>query len=157
MPSNKTSPLLSVANPDFILILSGDHIYTMDYTAMIEFHMDHGADITMGTISVPMEEASRFGIVGVDANYQVTSFIEKPAHPPSNLVNMGVYLFNLHTLDAALWEDHLRQDSSHDFGKDIIPTMINSGARVYAYPYQGYWVDVGTVNSYWQLAYGPAQ
>ncbi len=137
-------------NPDYVLVLGGDHIYTMDYTAMVDFHISHGADVTMSTIAVPIEEASRFGIVTIDANHRITSFTEKPSDPQSNLVNMGVYLFNLRTLDAALWEDHLRQDSSHDFGKDILPNMINSGAHVYAYPYEGYWVDVGTVTSYWR-------
>ncbi len=137
-------------DPNYVLILSGDHIYSMDYTSLIEFHNSHGADMTMCTIAVPLEEASRFGIVSVDENYRVTSFTEKPANPTSNLINMGVYVFNLHTLDVALWEDHLRQDSSHDFGKDILPAMIRSGARVNAYPYQGYWVDVGTVSSYWR-------
>jgi glucose-1-phosphate adenylyltransferase len=137
-------------SPDYILILSGDHIYNMDYTTMVNFHISHGADVTMSTIAVPIEEASRFGIVGIDSSFRVTSFTEKPARPASNLINMGVYLFNLHALDVALWEDHLRQDSSHDFGKDILPTMVNSGSKVYAFPYQGYWVDVGTVNSYWR-------
>jgi len=136
--------------PDLVLILSGDHIYEMNYDALIAFHQDHEADLTMATIRVPLSEASRFGIVDVDAEYQVSSFIEKPAQPPSNLVNMGVYLFNREVLDRALWEDHQRSDSSHDFGKDILPTMINSDARVVAYPYTGYWVDVGTVNSYWE-------
>lgn len=136
--------------PDLILILSGDHIYAMDYDAMITFHLDHHADMTMATITVPISEASRFGIVGVGENYQVTSFIEKPSNPPTNLANMGVYLFNLELLDRVLWEDHLKPDSSHDFGKDIIPALIREGARVCAYPYSGYWVDVGTVNSYWQ-------
>jgi glucose-1-phosphate adenylyltransferase len=137
-------------DPDYLLIMGGDHIYTMDYTAMVEFHISHGADVTMSTVPVSIEEASRFGIVGIDSNYRVTSFVEKPAKPASNLVNMGVYVFNLPALDKALWEDHLRQDSSHDFGKDILPALITSGARVYAYPYQGYWVDVGTVHSYWR-------
>src|SRR5512146_289452 len=137
-------------SPDMVLIMGGDNVYTMDYSAMVEFHLSHGADVTMSTIPVPIDEATRFGVVGVDANYRVTSFVEKPTKPPSNLVNMGVYLFNLSTLDAALWDDHLRQDSSHDFGKDILPAMVASGARVYAYPYHGYWVDVGTVNSYWR-------
>jgi glucose-1-phosphate adenylyltransferase len=137
-------------NPDLVLILSGDHIYTMDYTAMIEFHLTRGADFTMATIPVPAEETSRFGIVGVDGMNRVTSFVEKPSQAPSNLANMGIYLFNLSTLNTALWEDHLDQNSSHDFGKDIIPAMIARGNRAYAYPYKGYWVDVGTVNSYWQ-------
>jgi glucose-1-phosphate adenylyltransferase len=137
-------------NPDMILVLSGDHVYTMDYSAMMEFHLDHRADVTMATISVPIEEASRFGIVSVDPAHRVTSFDEKPASPTSNLVNMGIYVFNLPVLNHALWEDHLQNTSSHDFGKDILPAMIRSGARVFAYPYQGYWVDVGTVNAYWQ-------
>ncbi|NLG73518.1 MAG: NTP transferase domain-containing protein [Chloroflexi bacterium] len=138
------------SNPDLVLILSGDHIYEMNYDALIAFHCDHKADLTMATIRVPMSEASRFGIVEVGDDYQVRSFIEKPANPPSNLVNMGVYLFNLDVLNRALWEDHMNPDSSHDFGKDILPKLVNSGARVAAYPYSGYWVDVGTVDSYWQ-------
>ena len=136
--------------PDVVIILSGDHIYAMDYEAMINAHVENKAELTMATIHVPLYEASRFGIVGVDANNRVTSFIEKPANPPSNLANMGVYVFSLDALDRAVWEDHLRKDSAHDFGKDIIPKMVRDGSRVYAYPYSGYWVDVGTVGSYWQ-------
>lgn len=138
------------SNPDMVLILSGDHIYEMNYDAMVTFHRDHEADLTMATFRVPIEEASRFGIVDMDEDYRVQSFIEKPANPPSNLVNMGVYLFEADILNRALWEDHQTSESSHDFGKDILPRMIKQGARVYAYPYSGYWVDVGTVNSYWQ-------
>jgi len=137
-------------DPEMVLILSGDHIYEMNYDAMVTFHRDHEADLTMATIRVPIEEASRFGIVDVDEDYQVRSFIEKPPQPPSNLVNMGVYLFNLDVLNQALWEDHHIPDSSHDFGKDILPHLIQNGARVCAYPYSGYWVDVGTVDSYWR-------
>lgn len=137
-------------NPDYILILSGDHIYAMDYEAMIRYHIEKGAELTMATIRVPAEEAPRFGIVGVSPDNSVTSFVEKPQRPPSNLANMGVYLFNASLLDHLLWEDHLRTDSSHDFGKDILPNLIKSGGKVFAYPYDGYWVDVGTVNSYWQ-------
>jgi glucose-1-phosphate adenylyltransferase len=137
-------------NPELVLILSGDHVYNMDYRKMIEFHMSNNADLTMATIPVPLEEASRFGIVGVGANHRAVSFVEKPSAPPSNLANMGIYLFNLSTLNEALWTDHLDQKSSHDFGKDILPNLIKSGARVYAYPYEGYWVDVGTIQSYWQ-------
>jgi len=136
--------------PDNILILSGDHIYTMDYDKMIRSHIDRKADLTMATIEVPIEEAHRFGIVGVDENNNVISFIEKPPEPMSNLVNMGVYVFNSEVLNEALWQDHLKQESSHDFGKDILPALINGGAKVCAYPFSGYWVDVGTVNSYWQ-------
>jgi glucose-1-phosphate adenylyltransferase len=141
---------LKETNPDMVLILSGDHIYEMNYDAMITFHVDHQADLTMATIRVPTEEAPRYGIVGYDENYRVTSFVEKPAVPPSSLANMGVYLFNVQILDRVLWEDHRRHDSSHDFGKDILPHMIRDASNVYAYPYSGYWVDVGTVNSYWQ-------
>jgi glucose-1-phosphate adenylyltransferase len=141
---------LKETNPDLVLILSGDHIYEMNYDAMITFHQDHQADLTMATIRVPPEEAPRYGIVGFDSDYRVTSFVEKPSVPPSNLANMGVYLFNVQVLDQVLWEDHKRHDSSHDFGKDILPRMIKDGNNVYAYPYSGYWVDVGTVSSYWQ-------
>ncbi len=137
-------------SPDLVLLLSGDHIYTMDYEPMISFHMDHRADLTMGVIPVPIEEASRFGILAADKRYKVTSFVEKPAEPPSNLANMGVYLFNRRLLDEILWEDKQDETSSHDFGRNIIPRLIKSKARVYAYPYTGYWMDVGTVSSYWQ-------
>lgn len=137
-------------SPDLVLLLSGDHIYTMDYDAMIAFHLDHQADVTVGTIRVPMEEASRFGILATNRKYQIKSFVEKPAQPPSNLANMGVYLFNLDVLDRLLWEDHASKKTSHDFGKDIIPKLVKSNARVFAFPYTGYWMDVGTVNSYWQ-------
>lgn len=138
------------SDPDLILILSGDHIYSMDYSAMIQYHLKNKADLTIATIKVPIKEASRFGIVGIDQDYRVNSFVEKPANPPSNLANMGVYLFNRDTLDEVLWKDHLRKDSSHDFGKDALPEMVQNGASVFAYPYEGYWVDVGTVNTYWQ-------
>ncbi len=137
-------------DPDLILILSGDHVYSMNYEPLIQFHVEHQADLTMAVIQVPIEEASRFGIVGVDPDWRVTSFIEKPANPASNLINMGVYVFNRALLDRLLWEDHQDQDSHHDFGKNIIPFLVNSGGRVFAYPYAGYWVDVGTTASYWQ-------
>jgi glucose-1-phosphate adenylyltransferase len=138
------------SKPDTILILSGDHIYSMDYDPMITFHRDHGADMTMATIHVPSYEASRYGIVGVENDYRVTSFVEKPKDPPSDLANMGVYLFNIEVLDKYLWEDHQNKDSSHDFGKDLLPKLVEEGKKVYAYPYSGYWVDVGTIQSYWQ-------
>jgi len=136
--------------PDLILILSGDHIYAMNYEKMIEYHTSKQADVTIATVEVPVEEAHRFGIVGTDELGQVTSFVEKPANPLSNQVNMGVYLFNCRVLDLALWEDNKNQDSSHDFGKDILPALVNTGAHIFAYPNKSYWVDVGTVNSYWQ-------
>ena len=137
-------------SPDHILILSGDHIYTMNYDKMVDFHAAHQADVTIATIEVPWAEASRFGILSFDEEYRVKAFVEKPVNPPSNSVNMGVYLFDLKVLDQALWEDHKRGDSSHDFGKDVLPRLVAEGKRVFAYPYNGYWVDVGTVNSYWQ-------
>jgi len=137
-------------NPDLVLILAGDHIYTMDYEPMISFHMDHHADLTMGTISVPLDEASRFGVITTNAKYKITSFVEKPANPTSALANMGVYLFNRELLDKVLWEDRQQDDSSHDFGKDILPRLVKSRARIFAFPYSGYWMDVGTVYSYWQ-------
>ena len=141
---------IKATNPDLILILSGDHIYEMNYDALIEFHLDHQADLTMATKPVPIEEASRFGIVGVETNYRVNTFVEKPKNPSSNLANMGVYLFNLNTLDKALWDDYQNPDSSHDFGKDILPKLVAEGKRVFAFPFTGYWMDVGTTQSYWQ-------
>jgi len=136
--------------PDLVLILSGDHIYTMDYEPMISFHLDQQADLTIGTINVPIDQASRFGILGTDKKYRVTSFLEKPEKPPSTLANMGVYLFNRDLLDRVLWEDRIDTESSHDFGKNIIPKLVASEARVFAFPYTGYWMDVGTFQSYWQ-------
>jgi len=136
--------------PDFVLILSGDHIYEMNYDAMIAFHIDHQADLTMATIRVPMSEASRLGIVSYGDDYRVDSFIEKPAKPLSTVANMGVYIFKTDVLDRALLQDHHDSSSSHDFGKDIMPKLITEKARIFAYPYTGYWVDVGTIYSYWQ-------
>jgi glucose-1-phosphate adenylyltransferase len=138
------------SDPDFVLVLSGDHIYVMNYDALIAFHVDHQADATICTIRVPIEDASRFGILDVDEKYRVTKFEEKPQDPKSDMVNMGVYLFNIELLDKVLWEDRAESESSHDFGKDIIPRLIEDGARVSAFPYSGYWVDVGTVDSYWK-------
>ena len=137
-------------DPDLVFILSGDHIYEMNYDPMISFHLDHQADLTMATIEVPHSEAPRYGIVGYSNDYRVTTFVEKPKSPPSNLVNMGVYLFNLRTLEKVLKEDRERKGSTHDFGKDILPRLIAQGGRVFAFPYTGYWVDVGTVSSYWK-------
>ncbi len=141
---------IKTGDPDLVLILSGDHIYEMNYDAMIAFHTDHDADLTMATIRVPKAEASRYGIVAVEEDYRVTSFIEKPDQPPSNLVNMGVYLFNRKILDTLLWQDHQNMGSTHDFGKDILPYMVHEKFNVRAFPFSGYWVDVGTVESYWK-------
>ena len=138
------------SSPDFVLILSGDHIYEMNYAVMIDAHHANLADLTLATITVPIKEASRLGIVGVDSENHVTSFVEKPAEPTSNLANMGVYLFSTDILNQYLLEDHNLPNSSHDFGKDILPKMVMDGARVFAYPYDGYWMDVGTATSYWK-------
>jgi glucose-1-phosphate adenylyltransferase len=136
--------------PDLALILSGDHVYAMDYDPMVSFHRDHGADATICTIRVPLEEAGRFGIVTTDDQYRVTGFVEKPKRPQGNLVNMGVYLFNMDVLDRILDQDHGREGSWDDFGKDVMPGMVAEGYRLYAFPYTGYWVDVGTLDSYWK-------
>ncbi len=138
------------SDPDLVLILSGDHIYEMNYALMVDAHAARQADLTLATISVPLKDATRLGIVGVDADNRVTSFVEKPAEPPSNLANMGVYLFNTDILNNYLLDDHNLPNSSHDFGKDILPKMVADGARVFAYPYAGYWMDVGTAASYWK-------
>ncbi len=142
--------IIKRGTPDAILILSGDHVYSMDYEPLIRFHQEKNAEVTVATILVSAEEASRFGIVGIDEDQRVTSFVEKPVNPPSLLANMGVYIFNLDVLNTSLWEDHLSQDSAHDFGKNILPELVKTGHRIYAYPYSGYWMDVGTVQSYWQ-------
>jgi glucose-1-phosphate adenylyltransferase len=137
-------------NPDLALVLSSDHIYQMNYDPMITFHLDHQADLTIATFRVSLEEAMRMGVVVTDDNYQVREFVEKPKQPPGTLASMGIYVFNMNVLDRMLLEDTRRRDSQHDFGKDIIPRMLQQGLRVFAYPYGGYWVDVGTVDSYWQ-------
>src|SRR4030066_2156363 len=133
------------SSPDLVLILSGDHIYEMNYATMIDAHVARQADLTLATIVVPIKDASRFGIIGVDAENRVTSFVEKPAEPPSNQANMGVYLFNTEVLDNYLLEDHNLPNSTHDFGRDILPKVIADGARVFASPYEGYGMVVGTV------------
>ena len=136
--------------PDYVLILSGDHIYEMDYDVMLQFHREKKADATVCTIRVPLDKASRYGIVDVDENYAVREFVEKPPDPPGNLASMGVYIFNYQALEQMLNEDQPLKGSSHDFGKDILPRMIIEGMRVFAYPYGGYWIDVGTVDAYWE-------
>ncbi|MGD0574465.1 MAG: sugar phosphate nucleotidyltransferase [Anaerolineales bacterium] len=136
--------------PDLVLILSGDHVYAMDYDPLVSFHRDQRADATICTIRVPLEEASRFGIITTDDQYRLTGFVEKPKRPESNLVNMGVYLFNMDVLDRFLYEDHIRETSRDDFGKDVLPRMVAEGCRLFAFPYTGYWVDVGTLESYWK-------
>ena len=136
--------------PDLVLVLSGDHIYKMNYGWLIAFHIEKQADVTIATLNVTREEATRMGILATDADQKVTQFVEKPADPPGTLASMGIYVFGRAMLSQVLEEDSRRRDSSHDFGKDIIPRMVTGGMRVFAYPFQGYWVDVGTVEAYWQ-------
>ena len=136
--------------PDYVLILSGDHIYEMDYDVLVQFHREKRADATLCTIRVPLDEGNRYGIVDVDENYRVREFLEKPENPPNNLASMGVYIFNYPVLEQMLEEDQGLKGSNHDFGKDIIPRMIIENMNVYAYPYGGYWIDVGTVDAYWE-------
>ncbi|MCY4465257.1 MAG: glucose-1-phosphate adenylyltransferase [Chloroflexi bacterium] len=136
--------------PEYVLILSGDHIYQMDYDMLVQYHRDKGADATVCTIRVPLDEASRFGIVDTDHDYRVTDFVEKPVSPPGNLANMGVYVFDYAVLERVLQEDQFDSASEHDFGKNILPKMVADRMDIYAYPYGGYWIDVGTVDAYWE-------
>lgn len=136
--------------PEYVLILSGDHIYQMDYDMLIQYHREKGADATICTIRVPLDEASRFGIVDADDQYRIKAFIEKPANPPGNLANMGVYVFNYSVLEAALKYEQDIGTKDSDFGKHILPRMIEESKRLFAYPYGGYWIDVGTVEAYWE-------
>ena len=135
-------------NPDYVLILSGDHIYKMDYEVMLEYHKANNADVTIAAMPVPMEEASRFGIVITDESNRITEFEEKPAKPRSNLASMGIYIFSWPVLREALI--HLSEEPGCDFGKHIIPYCHGGGKRIFAYEYNGYWKDVGTLGSYWE-------
>ena len=135
-------------NPDYVLILSGDHIYKMDYEVMLDFHKENNADVTIAAMPVPNEEASRFGIVITDDNNQVTEFEEKPAHPRSNLASMGIYIFSWPVLKEALLKK--KDEPGCDFGKHVIPYCHENGQRLFAYEYNGYWKDVGTLGSYWE-------
>ena len=135
-------------NPEYVLILGGDHIYKMDYEVMLEFHKANGSDITLATIPVPIEEASRFGVVITDDKKQILEFEEKPENPRSNLASMGIYIFTWKVLREALIT--LKDQKGCDFGKHIIPYCHDKGDRVFAYEYNGYWKDVGTLGSYWE-------
>jgi glucose-1-phosphate adenylyltransferase len=139
------------ARYDYVLILAGDHIYRMDYGPMITYHQQRGADATLGAVVVPIQEGHRFGILETDAEGRVISFEEKPKEPRGTLGSMGIYVFDRDTLTRVLIEDARSADSTqHDFGRNIIPSMMERGERVYAYPFTGYWQDVGTVQSYWE-------
>lgn len=142
------------ARYDYVLVLAGDHIYRMDYGPMIAFHQQQNADVTMGAVVVPIEEGSRFGILETDTENRVTAFEEKPAQPRGTLGSMGIYVFSRETLVNVLIDNEEAEENSvntrHDFGHDIIPAMLERGQRVYAYPFTGYWQDVGTIQSYWE-------
>lgn len=133
----------------YVVILSGDHIYKMDYSEMLRFHKENDADVTIACIKVPLDEASRFGIVVADKDNKILEFQEKPKKPKSDYASMGIYIFTYDLLRKALIED-ASKDTSHDFGKDILPTLLDSSKRLFAYPFKGYWKDVGTVKSLWE-------
>lgn len=138
-------------DPEYMLILSGDHIYKMNYAKMLRAHKENNADATIAVIEVPMKEASRFGIMNTDPETgRIVEFEEKPAEPKSNLASMGIYIFNWKLLRKMLVADMKNEESNHDFGKDIIPALLNDGKRLFAYKFSGYWKDVGTIDSLWE-------
>lgn len=138
-------------DPEYVLILSGDHIYKMNYDKMLNFHKENNADATIAVMEVPMKEASRFGIMNTDGETgRIVEFEEKPAQPKSNLASMGIYIFNWKLLRRMLVADMKSETSNHDFGKDIIPGLLNDDKRLFAYKFQGYWKDVGTIDSLWE-------
>ncbi|UBH23211.1 glucose-1-phosphate adenylyltransferase [Macrococcus armenti] len=137
-------------DPEYLLILSGDHIYQMDYQKMLDFHKENQADATISVIEVPIEEASRFGILNTEEDLKIYEFDEKPKVPKNNLASMGIYIFNWRILREYLIADENDENSDHDFGHDIIPKMLHDHKRLYAYRFDGYWKDVGTIQSYWE-------
>ena len=141
---------IEMHDPEYVLILSGDHIYKMDYDKMLDFHKEKQADATIAVIDVPLKEASRFGIMNTNDDLSIYEFEEKPENPKSTNASMGIYIFNWKVLKRALEEDELDELSSNDFGKNIIPKMLNAGKRLIAYPFKGYWKDVGTIESLWE-------
>ena len=137
-------------SPEYVLILAGDHVYKMDYSAMLDYHKSVRADCTIAVLEVPLEDAHRFGIMNTASDDSIVEFEEKPEHPKSNLASMGIYIFNWRALREYMNADENNPESSHDFGKDIIPNMLRDGLRLYAYQFDGYWKDVGTEESLWQ-------
>lgn len=137
-------------NPKYVLVISGDHIYTMNYEKMLEFHQENKSDVTIAAIEVPWKEASRFGILNTDSKHQIIEFEEKPIEPKNNLASMGIYIFNYELLKEYLILDEANPKSSKDFGKDVLPKMLMDGLRLNAYPFDGYWKDVGTIESLWE-------
>ena len=141
---------MKMYNPEYVLILSGDHIYKMDYDAMLQAHQEKGADCTIAAINVPLEEASRFGILNTKPDGSIYQFEEKPAKPKSTLASMGIYIFTAEKLFKYLEADDKNPNSSKDFVKDVLPAMLNAGEKMFSYEFEGYWKDVGTVSSLWQ-------
>ncbi|MBL1125115.1 glucose-1-phosphate adenylyltransferase [Streptococcus suis] len=141
---------IDLHDPEYVLILSGDHIYKMNYDKLLDTHIQKKADATIAVIEVPIKEASRFGIMNTDEDYRIEEFEEKPENPKSNLASMGIYIFTWKTLKKYLQEDDKLDTSSHDFGHDIIPKYLEDGRTLIAHPFRGYWKDVGTVNSLWE-------
>lgn len=141
---------IDMMNPNYVLVLSGDHIYNMDYSLMLEHHKKQKAEVTISVIEVPWHEVSRFGIMNTNTTGRITEFVEKPKEAKSNLASMGIYIFNWRLLRKSLEEDRKNALSSHDFGKDIIPKLLADGHRLYAYYFKGYWKDVGTIESFWE-------
>lgn len=137
-------------DPEHVLVLSGDHIYKMDYSKLLDYHIERNADATISVIQVPWDEASRFGIMNTNDDLEIIEFDEKPEKPKSNLASMGIYIFKWSALRKYLEMDDRNTDSSHDFGKDVIPLMLEEGLKLNAYPFKGYWKDVGTVKSLWE-------
>lgn len=137
-------------DPEYVVVLSGDHIYKMDYNKMLEYHKEKNAACTIAVIDVPLEEASRFGILNTHENGEIYEFDEKPEKPKSTHASMGIYIFSYKELRKYLIEDDENKNSSHDFGKDVLPAMLNAGERMFAYPFEGYWKDVGTIDSLWE-------
>lgn len=143
-------PFIEQWDPDYVLVLSGDHIYKMDYNAMLRAHIDKGADLTIAVREVPWEDASRFGILNTDENDRIVEFEEKPANPKSNKASMGVYIFTWSKMRKYLELDEANPNSENDFGKNIIPAMLDSDEKLFTYTFEGYWKDVGTIESLWE-------
>ena len=146
----QNSPFIEQWDPEYVLVLSGDHIYKMDYNAMLRAHIEKGADLTIAVREVPWEDASRFGLLNTDENNRITEFEEKPAHPKSNKASMGVYIFTWDKMRKYLELDEAKPDSQNDFGKNIIPEMLEAGENLFTYTFDGYWKDVGTIESLWE-------
>ncbi len=140
---------IEMYNPDYVLILSGDHIYKMNYAKMLDYHKKKQADVTISVIEVPLTEASRFGILNTNDDMSIYEFEEKPERPKNNLASMGIYIFSWQALKKQLEKDNLNDVSEHDFGKNIIPSMLADGHKLFGYIYDGYWKDVGTIDSFW--------